>query len=342
MKEIEIFVPGRLCLIGEISDLVGPYLSKNKSLIPGCAIAVALKKGIYLKAKKSNIFKYENGEYAFECEITENRLKQEAEGSTFYSYMCGTILYLKKNYKISGIDIEIEKMDLPMKKGLSSSAAICIAVAKSYNMLYNLNLTDNDIKKIAYEGELLAQSKCGKLDQESIMNDKISYITFNENEVVSKPITVKENVYVTMVDLNSEKDTRAIMRAVNNALPFAKNEKDNAIHQIIGIENKKRVQTVANALKEGDIKKIGETFSETQQVMDKAIIACEEFKAPVLHKVLGDENIKQLTYGGKSVGSGGDGTALLVCKDERSQQELSEYIQNELKMDTISLYIEKT
>ena len=33
MEKIELFVPGRLGIIGEISDLVSPYLSINKELI---------------------------------------------------------------------------------------------------------------------------------------------------------------------------------------------------------------------------------------------------------------------------------------------------------------------
>ena len=56
MKDVKLFVSGRLGLIGEISDLVSPYLSKNKNLIPGHAISMPIDKGIYSKVKKSNKF----------------------------------------------------------------------------------------------------------------------------------------------------------------------------------------------------------------------------------------------------------------------------------------------
>ncbi len=52
MQDDILFVPGRLSLIGGISDLIVPYLSKNKELSSGKAIAVTIDKGIYSKAKK--------------------------------------------------------------------------------------------------------------------------------------------------------------------------------------------------------------------------------------------------------------------------------------------------
>ena len=342
MDEVKLFVPGRIGIIGEISDLVSPYLSQNSELIPGHAITVKIDKGIYSKARISDKFKYKNKNQIFECEVSEDRLKKEAESNSFFSYMCGTILYLIKNYEVAGIEIEIEKMDLPVKKGLSSSAAICMTIAKAYNKLYDLQLKDNEIKNIAYQGEHLAQSQCGKLDQESISNNAISHIIFEKDNVKSEEIFVKKDVYILVVDLNRNKNTKSIMTCFNSALPFAQNENDKIIHDIIGEKNKKLVERAIEGLKDGDLPKLGETLNKAQKLMDKAAVLCSELEAPFFHELLNDSYVKESIYGGKSSGSGGDGTAVLICKNQQKQQELSKYIENKYEMKPIEFCIEKT
>jgi galactokinase len=47
----------------------------------------------------------------------------------------------------------------------------------------------------------------------------------------------------------------------------------------------------------------------------------EQLEAPVLHSVLSMEEIKPFVYGGKGVGSGGDGTAQFVCKTKEDREK---------------------
>ncbi len=48
-----------------------------------------------------------------------------------------------------------------------------------------------------------------------------------------------------------------------------------------------------------------------------------QLTAPVLHKVLALEALQPLIWGGKGVGSQGDGTAQLLCKGPAEQQQVS-------------------
>ena len=343
IEEIELFVPGRIGLIGELSDLVSPYLSQNKELVPGTAIACTIDKGIYSKVKKCNKLKYTFNDLYFECDISINSLEEATSKGDFFSYICGTTLYILKNYNIDkGIDIKIEKMDLPMKKGLSSSAAICLTIVKSYNTLYDLNLTEEEIKSIAYNGEHLAGSKCGKLDQNSIMNNNCSRLTFYEDKVLSKSINLNKDLYLLIVDLNSNKNTKVIMNSFSRALPKPKNEKDKTLLEIIGNKNVELVNRAAFCLEMGDLKLFGKCLNDAQKLLDNAKIACSEFKAPSLHLLLSDGFINCLTYGGKSIGSGGDGSLLLVCENKFIQSTLSSYIKEVYNMDSISFCINKS
>ena len=71
-----------------------------------------------------------------------SRLLQEAaHQGGFFSYVAGVASYINDNYKVGGIKVTVTKQDLPIKGGLSSSAAICVLVARAFNQLYHLNMS---------------------------------------------------------------------------------------------------------------------------------------------------------------------------------------------------------
>lgn len=44
-------------------------------------------------------------------------------------------------FDVKGVDIKIDSVDLPIGKGLSSSAAICVFIAKAFSTVYDLKLS---------------------------------------------------------------------------------------------------------------------------------------------------------------------------------------------------------
>lgn len=50
---------------------------------------------------------------------------------------------------------------LPLKKGLSSSAALCVLVARAFNRVHALRLTTRGEMQYAYEGERMTPSQVG-------------------------------------------------------------------------------------------------------------------------------------------------------------------------------------
>ena len=50
---------------------------------------------------------------------------------------------------------------LPLKKGLSSSAALCVLVARAFNQAYGLRLTTRGEMQYAYDGERMTPSQVG-------------------------------------------------------------------------------------------------------------------------------------------------------------------------------------
>ena len=341
---IELFVPGRLCLFGEHSDWAGLQRTMNADIVPGRAIVTGIEQGIYGTAEKADKFivtsqlpQYE-GEI-FECEMEMTKLREAARGGGFFSYVAGVASYISEWYHTGGIRLTITDMTLPMKSGLSSSAAICVMVARAFNTLYKLHLNTLGIMNIAYWGEQRTPSRCGRLDQACAFGVNPVAMVFDGNELDVDRITVKKPLHYVFADLMAGKDTVKILADLNAGYPFAHNDSENRLHDALGVDNQEITARAMKYISEGDSEKLGALMIEAQKLFDEKVapMCPQELTAPVLHSVLNDEKVKELTYGAKGVGSQGDGTVQFLAKDADTQKQLIEYLQNVREMTAYSL-----
>ena len=333
--KLELFVPGRLCLFGEHTDWAGKYRSMNADIVPGASIVTGIEQGIYAEVEKSPIFEMysEAPEIQdiwqdFACRMNETELKGIAKSGSFFSYCAGVASYMLEWYQVGGVKITLKSMTLPMKSGLSSSAAICVLVARAFNKLYNLNLNTLGEMNIAYLGELRTSSRCGRLDQACAFGVKPNLMTFDGDEIEVKTLNVKRHLYWVFADLCAEKDTIKILRDLNRGFPFASNEMEEREQRALGELNQKIIDRAVGYMANGDAEALGRLMVEAQQLFDfnVAPMCPEELTSPKLHEVLNDPIISRLSYGGKGVGSQGDGSVQFLAKDADSQQQIIDYL----------------
>ena len=332
---IKLFVPGRLCLFGEHTDWAGHYRTMNADIAPGAAIVTGIEQGIYAEVEKSSLFEVQStadeieGEWQdFACRMDEQELKRIAKSGSFFCYCAGVASYMLEWYKVGGVRIRLTKMTLPMKSGLSSSAAICVLVARAFNLLYNLNLNTLGEMNIAYVGELRTSSRCGRLDQACAFGVKPNLMTFDGDEVEVQSLNVKKPLYWVFADLGGEKNTVKILRDLNKAYPFAANEQEEREHQALGELNRDIVDRAIKCMANGDTEKLGALMTEAEELFNSHIapMSPEELEAPKLREVLADPAIQPLVYGGKGVGSHGDGSVQFLARDPDRQQQLIDYL----------------
>lgn len=343
---INLFVPGRLCLLGEHSDWAGKYRSINNKIEKGYAIVTGIEEGIYARASLSDKFIIKNdakGLY-FECDMIYEKLKHIAEEGGYWSYAAGVAACVKEQYNIGGIEIDITKTTIPEKKGLSSSAAICVLVARAFNQLYKIHLNAIGEMNLAYLGEITTPSRCGRLDQACAFGKKPILMIFDGNRIEIQNIKVHEDLYFVFANLNAKKNTIKILGDLNRSYPFPESDIDKSVQKGLGINNKEIVLKGLEYIKNGKVEKLGKLMVKAQESFDKYVaVACkEELSAPILHKVLNDKTIINLSYGRKGVGSQGDGTVQILAKDYKSQQKLKKYFIEKLHMEAYTLTIEKT
>ena len=331
---LKIFVPGRLCLFGEHTDWAGHYRTMNADIMPGAAIVTGIEQGIYAEVEKSPIFEVHSDAPVmekewrdFSCRMTETELKRVARSGSFFCYCAGVASYMLEWYKVGGVRIRITDMTLPMKSGLSSSAAICVLVARAFNLLYNLNLNTLGEMNIAYVGELRTASRCGRLDQACAFGVKPNLMTFDGDEIEVKSLNVKKTLYWVFADLCASKDTIRILSDLNKAYPFASTEAEENLHKALGEWNHDIVNRAIKYMAEGEVEALGKLMTEAEAMFDKYVAPMSSaLWAPKLHRVLQDPQIAPMVYGGKGVGSHGDGSVQFLARSKEDQERLADYL----------------
>jgi len=334
-EKINLFVPGRLCLFGEHSDWAGLHRIINADIVPGMAIVTGIEQGIYAEVEKCEQFIMHNESKElegiwvdFNCSMQSNELRAIAETDSYFSYATGVASYIKDHYSVGGVKVTIKKMTLPVKKGLSSSAAICVLIARAFNKLYSLNLNIRGEMDIAYKGEQRTRSRCGRLDQACAFGAVPVCMHFNGDDITIDKLIIKDYFYWVFADLNAKKNTIKILNDLNKCYPFAETDKERNVHKALGELNQNIIKRAVEYLQKGNSTELGKLMSEAQEIFDSMITPASpsELAAPKLHTFLKDENIKSLTFGGKGVGSHGDGAIQFLAKDAETQESLYKYL----------------
>ena len=345
---MKLFVPGRICLFGEHSDWAARYRLNNSELEKGYTLIASTNQGVYAEVKPHPtrlILKTtlsdgtRHGPYNLPMEGAA--LLEEAEKGGFFSYAAGVAYQILTNYQVQGLEIDNYLTDLPVKKGLSSSAAISVLVARAFNRTYDLKMTTRGEMEYAYRGEITTPSRCGRMDQGCAYQRPI-LMTFDGDRVDVTELSVPENMYFVIVDLGAGKDTLLILSQLNHCYPFADSELEKNVQHYLGPLSSQITQEAYQALRDGDAEAVGKLMNRAQTEFDKHLIpACpSQLTAPVLHKVLKYEPIQPYIWGGKGVGSQGDGSAQFMVKDAESQQRVVEIIEQDLQMSCLKLVIE--
>ena len=249
----------------------------------------------------------------------ESLLAAARDQDEFFRYCAGVAHEVLRRPDVpGGLDIRIVEMELPLKKGVSSSAAVCILVAKAFNEVYGLNLFPHELMEISYLGERLTGSQCGRMDQACIYGSVPVLLVFEKaKEVRIEPVFVERDLYLFYVDLGGRKDTVAILRDLNGA--YLKNER---LQQALGVQNEHIVRRAFQMIQLARAEELGLLMKEAQRLFDDqvGVHSPEQLSAPLLHQVLSLPDIQPHIYGGKGVGSQGDGTAQFVARSDEDRR----------------------
>jgi UTP-glucose-1-phosphate uridylyltransferase/mevalonate kinase len=345
---VKLFVPGRICLLGEHSDWAGGYRRINADIEQGFALICGTNQGIYAEVDAhpnalvlSSTMPDGKILGPYEIPMRADALLEEAQKGGFFSYAAGVAYQVLTNYHVRGLVLHNYNTDLPIKKGLSSSAAISVLTARAFNRVYDLKLTIRGEMELAYQGEITTPSRCGRMDQGCAFGSRPVLMTFDGDRLETKEVQVKSDFHMVIVDLQAHKDTMEILNRLNRCYPFAENEAEAQVQRLLGPINKEIVHRAVNAIEGANPEALGSIMVEAQDLFDRfASPMCpEELTSPVLHSVVNHAPLKPHMFGCKGVGSQGDGTAQILARSAADQDAIIEILERDFHMPALKLTI---
>jgi len=330
-EKIKLFVPGRVCLFGEHSDWAGGYRRIDSTVAKGYCLIIGTDQGIRASVSShpdklviDSTLPDGRKLGAHSLEMAEDKLVECARGGGFYSYCAGVAYQILKRHRVGGVKIDSDSMNLPIRKGLSSSAAVCVLTARAFNRLYDLKLTIRGEMELAYLGEITTPSRCGRMDQGCAYGKIPVFLTFDGDDMEIDELHPRSDIHMLIVDLRAGKNTMKILADLNSCYPQGMGKIGEDVRYYLGPVNAEILADARKAVEQGDAEQVGTLMTEAQRLFDQFMApACpSELTAPTLHKVLSYPGIQELIWGGKGVGSQGDGCAQFVARGKEEREEL--------------------
>ena len=347
---VELFVPGRLCLFGEHSDWAGGYRTTAPALVAGRCLVTGTDQGLRARATAADgvveiasVLPDGTRRGPVHWPARVEALAAAARDGGFFSYAAGVAAEVLAHHAVGGLRLEIGAADLPTGKGLSSSAALCVLVARAFSQVHGLGLEPRAEMQVAWAGERRAGSACGLMDQVCAFGRRTVLMTFDGADLAIEPVGVGAAIHLVIVDLMRAKDTRRILADLNACFPDAADPTSAAVREALGPRNATLVAAARRTIEQGDTAALGALMTEAQHVFDALIApACPELAAPRLHEVLAHPAVAEMGWGGKGVGSQGDGCAQLVARGPDERDALARRLGDDLGVSCLPLTLDAT
>ncbi|MGC8622676.1 MAG: mevalonate kinase [Candidatus Micrarchaeia archaeon] len=204
---------------------------------------------------------------------------------------------------ISGIKASI-RSNIPLGKGLASSAACFTAFTISLVNYFSLNLDDNKIMEIARTGERIAHrnKSAGMIDVSTIYYG--GYVSYSKNTGVNQHDLPPGNFLI--IDTGPKKSTAETVGHVSELYAKEK-DKVSAILSEIGKCSKEGL----SALSKGDYELVGQHMLENHRLLGEIGVSTPSLDAAV------DLAVKKGAFGAKLSGGGGGGIIIAIAPEDK-------------------------
>ena len=285
-------VPGRVCLLGDKSDLLGRPV-----------IAAAISKFFNFKltpAKDSKMtFAFPERKLYFERPFSSN------SNDSFFKFLSQIAWRLRD--RIGPVTCEVSG-DLPIGSGLSSSAACSIGFISALNTMFDLRMKRGEIAELAYEVEHNDLGiMCGRMDQYSIAFGGVTFIeTGDETRVRSLPPL---GLPVGIGDSDEPRMAKSVLNRTMDLL----NNGDARMHALFDLLHE-NVMCGLKALEKKNFAEVGARMS-LHQGLERAMGA----STPKLDRMC-DAAIAAGALGAKQIGAGGGGCMIALCQPDKLEK----------------------
>ena len=208
--------------------------------------------------------------------------------------------------------------DLYAASGVGASASCAVAIARAVNEEYKLGLDDTQINKAAYEGETAGSGTPSGIDNTAATFGGFllfkKNLTGGENKI--EVIKIKQPIEIVLGNSGKTALTKEVVGDVKK-LKDADPEKMAKIFA----EYEKLEQEGIQALKNYDLKKIGELMDKNHKLLQDITVSCKELDELVATaKIAG-------AFGAKLTGTGRGGMMIALTPGKELQEKVAKAIE---------------
>ncbi|MEW5760052.1 MAG: mevalonate kinase [Candidatus Thermoplasmatota archaeon] len=228
---------------------------------------------------------------------------------------------LKRMLNAMGIDSSKKKInitlsgDLIASSGIGASAASCVAIARALSNCFSLNLSDDRINDIAYEGEKGYHGSPSGID-----NTVATYgglVWFKKGEKMER-LKLKKQVEIVMGNTGIVADTSKAVADVRS-----RKEKDPDKYKKLFSSAEELVYNARKEIGAFDLVSVGNLMDENHKLLQEIEVSCKELDFLVN---LARENG---ALGAKLTGTGLGGNMLALTPGKKLQEKVAKAIEKE-------------
>ncbi len=216
----------------------------------------------------------------------------------------------------NGIKIELGG-NLYAASGIGASAASCVAVARALSEHFNLNLSDDEINDIAYEGEKGYHGTPSGIDNTASTFGGLIWFEKGEPNIMEK-ISLPNPVRIVMGNTGKVADTTAAVAGVRE-----RKEKDPEKYKKIFNRAENIAYLAKRALQEENYKEVGKLMNENHKLLQQIGVSSRE-----LDFLVGIAR-EQGALGAKLTGGGLGGNMIALTPGKDLQENVANAIEKE-------------
>jgi len=216
----------------------------------------------------------------------------------------------------NGLKLELSG-NLYVASGIGASAASCVAIARALSEHFNLNLSDDEINDIAYEGEKGYHGTPSGIDNTASTFGGLIWFEKGENSIIEK-ISLTNPVRIVMGNTGKVADTTAAVAGVKE-----RKEKDTEKYKTVFNRAENIAYLAKRALQEENYKEIGKLMNENHKLLQQIGVSSREldFLAGIARE--------QGALGAKLTGGGLGGNIIALTPGKDLQENVANAIEKE-------------
>jgi len=215
-----------------------------------------------------------------------------------------------------GIEINLEG-NLYCASGIGASAASCVAIARAISDHFDIDLSDDEINEIAYEGEKGYHGTPSGIDNTASTFGGLIWFEKGEKNIMDK-IELQNQIEIVIGNTGKVANTTAAVAGVRE-----RKEKNPERYKEIFNRAENIAYLAKNALMEEDYKELGKLMNENHKLLQQIEVSSRELD--FLVKLARDNG----ALGAKLTGGGLGGNMIALTPGREKQEEVANAIEKE-------------